>query len=134
MSNKLAGYAWLIAIVLGVFICIYSIMVIPNKIKKEKTYIETTATVIDNEICTFDDGTNGTRYVAEYQVDRNKYTIVSNTCSSISTQLGKKVTVKYDPEDPSIAVFKNDIGNYAIPIIGIIFIICGIALKQKIKD
>ena len=131
MKEIINKYIWLIVIIIGLGLCIYSIKVIPGKIKEEKTYIETTAIVVDHEMCTFDDGSMGESYIAEYQVDRSKYRITSNSCATISKPLNSEVKIKYDPSNPEKAVFSNDIGNYIIPLIGIIFVICGIALKLK---
>ena len=131
MKNIIARYAWLIAIIIGMGLCIYSIKVIPNKIKEERTYIETTAIVVDYEECTFDDDTTGKRYIAEYKVDRNKYRITSSSCGTITKSLNSEVKVKYDPNNPGKAVFINDMGSYIIPLVGVIFIICGIILKRK---
>lgn len=124
-------YLWLIPIIVGLGICIYSALVIPGKIEKEKTYVETTAVVVDYEMCTFDDGTTGNSYIAEYQVDRDKYRIKSSSCATINKSIGSEVKVKYNPKDPSIAVFTNDISNYIIPLIGVIFVICGVVIKRK---
>ncbi len=131
MKNKFSKYFWLIPIISGLIICIYSVKVIPNKIKEEKTYIETTAIVVDYETCEFDDGNTGESYVVEYKIDRDSFRLTSNSCATIPKKLGKEVKIKYDPNDPSKAIFANDIGNYLIPVAGVIFLICGVILKRK---
>lgn len=129
MSNKLAG---LIALIVGIGVLAFGINYFKEYQLKQKNYIETTAYVIGYEECELDDGT-GTRYVAEYEVDRRKYKISGNTCSSWVPKKRKTVRVKYNPASPSDAVIAGDKSHYYMLSIGIVFIVCGIVMLCK-KD
>ena len=126
-------YIWLFPLLLGLYICAYSVIAVPNKIKEEKTYIETTATVTGHYRCLLDDGTYGENYVAEYEVDGNKYEIRDENCVDFAKAIDEKVKIKYNPNNPSVAIFANDYSNYFIPFIGIIFVLSGIYIKKKIN-
>ena len=118
-------------IVLGVVISIWSVGNFKSNAEKQKTYIETTATIVDYEECNLDEGEVGTRFIAEYRIDRNTYQIKENGCSNAPVKLKKTVKIKYNPENPEDAVFAGDISHYLMPIIGVIFTICGIVLIRK---
>ena len=129
MKKKIIG---IITIIFGVAICYFSIGNFKTNTEKQKTYIETTAIVVGYEDCDLDDSI-GQRYIAEYKIDRDTYQIKENGCSNSPIRLKSEVKIKYNPNDPSDAVFANDISHYFVLPIGIIFIICGIVLIFK-KD
>ena len=128
MKNKIIGIAVLI---IGIALSIYSVSYYDKEQKKQKTYIETVATIVGYEDCELDDGDTGSRYIAEYRIDRNIYKIKANSCTNMPKAIGKKVNVKYNPQDPSEAIFANDISRYILPIVGIIFMISGIIIIKK---
>ena len=128
MKNKLFG---VIALIIGIGICIYSVSNFKNTEFKKKNYVETTAYVVDFEQCELDDNEYGTRYIAEYVVGNKKYRISENGCSSVSVKINSDVKVKYNPDNPNEAIFANDISHYIIPAVGIVFAICGIILIVK---
>ena len=130
MRNKIFG---ILTIIIGLVVLIFSINDIKKNNEKQKTYIETTATVVGYEECELDDNDIGQRFIAEYQIDRNKYQIVSNTCGTVTKGLNKKVSIKYNPNNPSDAIFANDKSVYIAAAVGVIFIICGFVVVLK-KD
>ena len=130
MRNKIFG---IIIIIMGLAVLIFSINDVKKNNVKEKTYIETTATVVGYEDCELDDNDIGQRFIAEYQIDRNKYQIVSNTCGTVTKGLNKKVAIKYNPNNPGDAIFANDKSSYIGAAVGVLFIICGFVVALK-KD
>ena len=128
MRNKLAG---IIALIVGIGILAFGIKNFGTAKFKQDNYIGTTAYVVSYEECELDDST-GYRYVAEYEVERSKYKISGNSCSSWMPKR-KTVQVKYNPEDPSDAVIAGDTSHYFILSIGVLFIGCGIIMLCK-KD
>lgn len=127
MKNKVIG---IIVIILGIGICILSVGNFKTNNGKQKTYTETTAKVVGYEECDLDD-TTGQRFIAEYKIDRDTYKIKGNVCSNMPKSLGTEVKIKYNPNNPSDAIFANDISHYFVLPIGIIFIICGFVLILK---
>ena len=119
-------------IIIGIFLCIYSVNIIKENNEKQKNYVTTTAKVVGYEECQLDDSI-GQRYIAEYKIDRNTYQIKANSCTNMPKGLNKKVSIKYNPDNPSDAVFAGDITPYIIPIVGIAFIVFGIIFLLR-KD
>ncbi len=130
MKYKIIG---VIALIIGVYLCIFSVGFYKTEKNKQDTYIETTATVVGYKDCELSDGDTGSRYIAEYKVDRSTYQIDGMGCTNMPGRIGKKVKIKYNPEDPSEAVFTNDISRFIIPLGGIAFTISSIILFRK-KD
>ena len=127
MNNKIIG---IIVIIFGIIIMVWSVGNFKVNDNKQKTYIETTATIVDYEECEMDD-TMGTRFIAEYKVDRSTYQIKENGCSNVPIKTKKTVKIKYNPSNPEDAVFANDISHYLLPAVGAIFAACGIILIRK---
>ena len=127
MKNKIIGF---IIVIFGIGICYFSIGNFKTNSEKQKTYTETIAKVVGYEECDLDD-TTGQRFIAEYKIDRDTYQIKENACSNMPKSLGTEVKIKYNPNNPSDAVFSNDISYYLILPAGIIFIICGFVLAFK---
>lgn len=128
MKNKIFG---IISIIIGLVTCYFSIGNFKENSEKQKTYIEATAIVIGYEECELDNNSIGQRYIAEYKIDRDTYQIKSNSCTNMPKGVNKKVTIKYNPDNPSDAVFANDISYYLVLPLGIIFTICGLVLIFK---
>ena len=127
MNNKIAG---IIALIIGIIIVIFSVGYYKSNKNKQNTYIETTAIIVGYEDCQMDEDI-GTRFIAEYKIDRETYQIKENGCSNAPIKTKKTVKIKYDPNNPSDAVFANDISHYIMPLAGIIFMFCGIVLLIK---
>lgn len=128
MKNKILAIALLI---IGVGICFFGIKNFKSEQVKHDTYIETTATVVGYEDCELDEGDIGNRYIAEYKIDRDTYQIKSNTCSNVTKGINSKVKIKYNPNNPSDAVFANDISRYILVPIGLVFIVCAVIVFRK---
>lgn len=128
MKYKIIG---IIVLIIGIALSIYSVSYYDKEQKKQKTYIETTATVVGYEECELDEGDTGSRYIAEYKIDRDTYQIKANSCTNMPKGIGKEVKIKYNPNNPSDAVFTNDITRYLLPVIGVIFVIAGIIVFKK---
>ena len=129
MKNKIIG---IIVLFLGIGVCVFSVSNFKNTKFKKENYVETTAYVVDYEQCELDDG-YGTRFIAEYEVDKRKYRITENGCSNAPIKTKSEVKIKYNPDNPSEAIFANDISHYLLPAVGIVFVICGIIVIVK-KD
>ena len=125
--NKVIG---IIVLILGVFLTIFFTKNFKTEQKKHENYLETVAVVTGYEECKLDDDI-GYRYIATYKIDRDSYQIVSMTCSNVPKKLGKEVKIKYNPNNPSDAVFTNDISRFILPFVGGIFALCGIVLIRK---
>lgn len=74
------------------------------------------------------DGNRTIQYtsIIEYEVNSVKYTIKSNHSSNSKQKLGKLVAIKYNPENPEDAIFKNDYTGLIILIAGIVFLMATI--------
>lgn len=128
MKNKILAIALLI---IGVGICFFGVKNFKSEQAKHDTYIETTAIVVGYEDCELDEGDIGSRYIAEYKIDRDTYQIKSNTCSNVTKGINSKVKIKYNPNNPSDAVFANDISRYILFPIGLVFVICAVIVFRK---
>lgn len=109
-------------IIMGIGLLVVAVMQMDKINNKKETYIETTATVV-----AYAHNTNDLEaIIVEYQVDGNSYRKQSNTYSIMPKAKGAKVQVKYNPNDPSDAIFVHDSSNIVFPLVGIVFILAGI--------
>ena len=111
----------ILTILIGVGLSIYSVIKIKEYNEKNKTYIETTATVVDYETSIGEDGDELAAIIVEYKVERNSYQLKSTSSSNHPKPIGSKVKVKYNPTNPSEAIFSNDKSNIILLIAGLLF-------------
>ena len=128
MKYKIIG---VIVIIIGIGLCIYSVNFYKKEQTKHETYIDAVATVVGYEDCEFSDGDIGSKYIAEYKIKRNTYQIKSTDCTNVPKKIGKEVKIKYNPRNPSDAIFTNDITRYLLPSIGIMFVMAGVIVFRK---
>lgn len=113
--------------VIGIGLLLFSVSDIKNYKQKNETYTETTAEVIDHDY----DSDDLAAIVVEYTVDGQTYKKQSNSYSNNPTPLGGEVKVKYNPDNPSDAIFANDSTNIIPLIIGGMFVIVGMSVFIK---
>lgn len=106
----------------GLGLCIYSYFSINSYKEKDSVYIETNALVVDYKYN--DEGLMA--IIAEYEVSGNKYRITSNVYSSHNKSIGEAVAVKYNPQNPSDAIWKNDNSIIFVSIVGGVFFVVGV--------
>ena len=140
MKNTITGILLgIIFIIVGIASTIYGVSHAKNQNLKEKEYIETEGTVINHRESDSEDETFA--IVVEYQVGNQKYQKTSSEYTSSPKQIGSKVIIKYNPTNPSEAIFKGDKSSFMIILIGVAFTVCGIIAeittlqyKNKIKN
>lgn len=112
----------LLFVIVGVGLGIFAANSISSYNEKDSAFVETVAEVIQYKY-----NSDGLRaIVVEYEVDGNTYTKVSNSYSSSPKSIGTEVGIKYDPINPSDAIWSSDSTNVIMPIFSIIFITAGI--------
>ncbi len=121
----------LIFAVVGIWILLVSISSIKSYYQKNKTYTEITSVVVD--YANNDEGLKA--IIVEYIVDGKTYRQQSTLYSSMPKSIGTQVKVKYNPNNPSEAIWVNDSTNIVLPLVGGLFALIGIifvvnSLKQ----
>jgi hypothetical protein len=112
----------LIFAIVGIGLIAYSVVTIQNYNKKNETYIETTSKVVD-----YDYDSDGLQaIIVEYTVDGKTYRKTSNSYSNMPKSIGTEVSVKYNPDNPSDAIWTTDSTNIVMPLAGALFTIVGI--------
>lgn len=112
----------LVFAIIGVGLLVFSIFTIKSYNEKNKTYVETNSVVID--YARNDEGL--VAIIVEYTVDDETYTKQSNAYSNTPKSIGTKVKIKYNPNNPSEAIWVNDSTNIILPLMGGIFTLVGI--------
>lgn len=114
----------LIFAVIGIGLLLFSVSTIKNYNQKNKTYTETTSVVVDYAYD--DEGLEA--IIVEYTVDGKAYRKQSNSYSNMPKSKGTQVKVKYNPNDPSDAIWVNDSTNIVLPLVGGLFALVGIII------
>ncbi len=117
-----------LALLIGIGLLVYSYFTIKSYNEKNKTFVETESTVVDYQYDTNEEGQELRAIIVEYIVDGRTYKKESTSFSTITESIGDKVMIKYDPRNPSDAIWKNDSSNIFIPIVGGVFVIGGILI------
>lgn len=117
-----------LALLIGIGLLVYSYFTIKTYNEKNSTYVETESTVVDYQYDTNEEGQELRAIIVEYVVDGRKFKKESTSFSTITKSIGDKVMIKYDPRNPSDAIWKNDSSNIFIPILGGVFVIAGILI------
>lgn len=118
----------LIFVFVGIGLLLFSISNIIKYNQKNKTYTETTSIVVD-----YANNTDGLKaIIVEYKVDGIAYKKQSNTYSNTPRSKGTKVNIKYNPDDPSDAIWVNDSSNIMLPLLGGLFTLVGIIFVVNI--
>ena len=124
-----------VTVLIGIGLSIFSIINIRAYNEKNKTYIEATATVVDYEYDRDEEGRELATIIVEYKVDRNTYKLKDKSSTTNPQALGSKVKIKYNPSNPSDAIFSNDNTYIITLVVGIIFaLVGGYASVKEIKD
>lgn len=114
----------LLFVIVGVGLGIFTANSISSYNEKDSAFVGTVAEVIQYKY-----NSEGLRaIVVEYEVDGNTYTKVSNSYSSSPKSIGTEVGIKYDPINPSDAIWSSDSTNVIMPIFAAIFTIAGVAV------
>lgn len=114
----------LIFAVIGIGLLLFSVSTIKNYNQKNKTYTETTSVVVDYAYD--DEGLEA--IIVEYTVNGKAYRKQSNSYSNMPKSKGTQVKVKYNPNDPSDAIWVNDSTNIVLPLVGGLFALVGIII------
>ncbi len=127
----------LIFAVVGIGLLLFSVSTIKTYSEKSKTFTETTSVVVDYAYD--DEGLEA--IIVEYTVDGKAYRKQSNSYSNMPKSKGTKVKVKYNPNNPSDAIWVNDSTNIVFPLVGGLFALVGIIIvassfkkMKSIKD
>lgn len=91
--------------------------------EKDETFISYEAVVVDYD---YDESDGLAAIIVEYKVDGVVYKQVSNAYSSTPENLGTKVGIKYNPEDPNDFIWEKDGTNFFLPIISFAFFVGGV--------
>ena len=121
------------SLLIGLGITIFSIISIKSYNEKMASYVETTAIVVGYNYSTDDEGDELAAIIAEYKVERETYRINSSSYSTSTKALGTKVKVKYNPKDPSDAIFVDDKSSFFVLFMGLLFTGIGIYALIKIS-
>jgi hypothetical protein len=120
--------------IIGVGLLIISIASIITYNKKNKAYIETSSVIVDYAYN--DEGLQA--IIVEYKVDGKEYRKKSNAYSNSPKSIGTEVAIKYNPNNPSDAIWVKDSTNIIFPLFSILFIFAGIFITisnlKKIRD
>lgn len=116
----------IITLLIGIGLGVYSFFNIKSYNEKNDTYIEAESVVVDYKYDRDTEGNEMRAIIVEYEVNGQKYRKESTSFSSITKSIGDKVMIKYDPKNPSNAIWENDSSNIFIPIIGGLFVFAGI--------
>ncbi len=111
-----------IFVVIGVGLLLYSVVMIREYHQKNETYVEATSRIVDYTYN--DEGLEA--FIVEYTIDGQSYRKTSNSYSNIHKSKGTKVMIKYNPKDPSDAIWVHDSINIIIPLFGGAFALAGI--------
>lgn len=115
----------------GIFVTIFLYNYGKELEKKDKIYVETVATVVDNKYSRVRDDDDMYRDVYtpvfEYEVNGVRYKGETNTESSSKEQLGKEIHIKYNPADPKDYILNSEASFGSMYFLfGIVFIVAGI--------
>lgn len=122
----------IVALLVGIGLGIFSYFNIKSYNEKDKTYKDTEAVIVDyNYEIDTDNGDELRAIIVEYEVDGRKYRKESDSYSTITKSIGDKVMVKYNPNNPSEAIWKSDSSNIIVPIVSGLFVIVGIFVIVK---
>lgn len=109
---------------LGTMFMLFGLVLIIDHHEKSKVYIETISTVIEHK----QEDENTYYYVVEYEVDGKTYTKTSDVATSNPKKIGKEISIKYNPDNPSEAIWTKDYDTIILPIISVIFIVACVIL------
>ena len=112
-----------IFIVIGIILTIFMLNMNKDYKEKNKTFIETTAVVVDNEYNISDEIYTP---IIEYKVDGKNYKSELKTSSSVKKSLGTEVKIKYNPSNPSDFIEPSDSLNFIFIIVGVGFAVIGV--------
>lgn len=121
----------IVAVLVGIGLLVYSFFNIKSYNEKNSKYIETESVVVDYDYDTDEEGNEMRAIIVEYDVNGTKYKKKSTSYSTIVESIGSKVLIKYNPNNPSDAIWSNDSSNIFVPIVGGIFMIVGIVVIVK---
>ena len=122
----------IVVLIIGIGLGIFSYFNIKSYNEKDKTYKEAEAVIVDyNYEIDTDNGDELRAIIVEYEVDGRKYRKESDSYSTITKSIGDKVMVKYNPNNPSEAIWKSDSSNIIVPIVSGLFVLVGIFVVVK---
>lgn len=125
-SSPVAGIILgIIFCVVGVVLLIFGINNINDYNKKNEKYIEITSRVVDYKE-QYDEDELLYAIVVEYEVDGKVYRKASNTYTTNPKSEGSEVIIKYNPNNPTDIIWKNDVSNIILPIVGGLFTAIGL--------
>jgi len=124
MSPKKEIGLGLLCIILGVGSLIYSFFLINLYNEKNRTYIETYATVVDYNY----DSEGLASIIVEYTVDGQTYRKTSTSYSKFPKSIGTEVKVKYNPKAPNDAIWEVDSTNFLVLLVGVVFTAVGVLM------
>ncbi|MDE7306949.1 MAG: DUF3592 domain-containing protein, partial [Clostridia bacterium] len=113
------GWVGLAALLIGLGLTAFSIWYLTDTVFKDMDYIRIEATVVEiAEVRVKHPGeVSKIRYaeVAEYSVDGVTYKAQNNSASTAPKKVGSKITVAYNPENPSECFFPSS--NYSVVVL-----------------
>lgn len=114
----------IVFLILGLFLVISGYQTNKEKKEKEQTFVPTEATVVNY----YKDRNQVYAIIVSYQVNGKEYYATSDYYTQDPPPRKSKVNVKYNPEDPSDALFESKHNDFLSLSLGIVFTIVGIFL------
>ena len=106
---------------IGGFMLVVSVNQINDYKKKDKIFTPITATVVG-----YDTNSDGLQAViVEYAVGTTIYREKSDTYSNMPKEMGTRIDIKYNPNNPNDIIWVGDSANFILPLTSVIFIVCG---------
>lgn len=106
---------------IGIWLLIYSMSNISDYADKNKSYVDADSVVVDYK---YDyDGLKA--IIVEYVVNGKRYTKTSDSYSSSPKNKGEVVKIKYNPNNPSDAIWRYDETNILFPLFSVVSIVVG---------
>lgn len=137
-SNQLFKFFLIITLILmGISMTIFGVVSKISFEKRNKGYIETIAEIVDSVSKSESNKDKATgmisRYyvyapVIKYKIEGEEIRTESNEYSISQPNIGEKIEIKYNPNNPNDFILKEDNYGMVISIIGSILIIIGITL------
>lgn len=138
LNGKSGSTILWIAFIVGIILIAYNAFMLVNKLKKEVTYIQVEAEIVDyNTKRENREDNRGYEYtelvyapIYEYKVEDTTYTYTSKYYQSEYKSIGTKTLLKYNPQNPKDVIELNTSGGNLLGVIGgIIVIIVTIVLS-----
>ncbi len=127
--KRIMLFLTIIFIVVGILLLIYGIKNIYNTNLISENYIEIEANFKDATL--YERSDSGEVYTLNYTytIDGLQYQISTDYTTGIIPKIGSKKLIKYNPDNPSEAIFVGDVSNTMIIFFGFLFTVIPIMIN-----